>query len=179
MSLFLYALLGLDDGLAKERFTPPTRGADRLSLAIVQLVAVAHLVVGALDMGRWHSAPVSPALRAMSLVAMAITGALVFYAMHSNRFFSAVVRIQDDRGHHVIDKGPYALVRHPGYAGMIPLMAFSGLALGSWWSFALGLVYAGLIFRRVLFEDEFLRMNLTGYREYVQRVRYRLVPGVW
>ena len=179
LSLFLYGLIGLDDDLAKERFTPPTRGADRLWLAAVQIVAISHLVIGALDMGRWHTAPVPYPVRAVSLVGMAVTGFMVFYAMQSNRFFSSVVRIQADRGHHVIDKGPYAHVRHPGYAGMIPLMAFSGLALGSWWSFGLGLVYAALIFRRVLFEDEFLQKNLAGYREYVERVRYRLVPGVW
>ena len=128
-------------------------------------------------MGRWHVAPVTPGIRAISLVGVAVTGVIVFYAMHSNRFFSSVVRIQDDRGHHVIDQGPYSIVRHPGYAGMIPFMAFSGLALGSWLSFGFGVVYAALILRRVLFEDEFLQANLCGYREYVQRVRYRLDAG--
>ena len=62
---------------------------------------------------------------------------------------------------------------------MIPVMAFSGLALGSWPAFALGLIYAGLMFRRVRFEDEYLRANLTGYPEYAARVPYRLVPGIW
>jgi protein-S-isoprenylcysteine O-methyltransferase Ste14 len=179
MSVFLYAILGLDDDLAQERFKPPTRGADRVALAFVQLVAIAHLVVGALDLGRWHIAPVSPAVRVISMAGMVVMAVLVFYSMHSNRFFSSVVRIQAERGHRVVDVGPYARVRHPGYAGMIPLMAFSGLALGSWLAFALGVVYGGLIFRRVLFEDKFLQANLTGYREYVQRVRYRLVPGLW
>ena len=64
--------------------------------------------------------------------------ALFFRAMMANRFFSAVIRIQKDRGHHVIDQGPYAIVRHPGYAGMLPSMAFGGLALGSWMGFAIG-----------------------------------------
>lgn len=179
MAVFLYALLRLDDDLAKERFTPPNRGADRVALAFVQLVAVGHLVIGALDSGRWHLAPVDPTLRAISMAGMVATGVLVFYSMQSNRYFSTVVRIQTDRGHRVVDSGPYARVRHPGYAGMIPLMAFSGLALGSWLSFAFGVVYGAMIFRRVLFEDAFLQANLSGYREYVQRVRYRLVPGVW
>jgi protein-S-isoprenylcysteine O-methyltransferase Ste14 len=62
---------------------------------------------------------------------------------------------------------------------MIPLMAFSGLALGSWLAFALGLIYGALILRRALFEDRFLHANLTGYREYAERVPYRLLPGVW
>ncbi len=57
---------------------------------------------------------------------MATAALLVFRAMHSNRFFSSVVRIREDRGHRVVESGPYSRVRHPGYAGMIPLMAFRG-----------------------------------------------------
>lgn len=179
MTILLYALLGIDEDLAQERFRPPSRGADRAWLAAVQILALAHLVVGALDLGRWHLAEVPPAVRAVAFAGMAAAGMLIFVAMHSNRYFSSVVRIQDDRGHRVVDSGPYSLVRHPGYAGMIPVMALSGLALGSWLAFGIGVVYGILIVRRVLFEDRFLQANLTGYREYVQRVRYRLVPRLW
>jgi protein-S-isoprenylcysteine O-methyltransferase Ste14 len=62
---------------------------------------------------------------------------------------------------------------------MIPSMPFSGLALGSWVGFAIGLAYAAMMLRRVLFEDAFLRSNLEGYQAYTGRVRYRLIPGVW
>lgn len=179
MVLLLYALLGLDDDLAKERVRPPTRGADRVGLAAIQIVALAHLVLGALDLGRWHLTAVPGPLRVTAFVGMAASGYLVFHAMQSNRFFSSVIRIQDERGHRVVDSGPYSRVRHPGYAGMIPLMALSGLALGSWLAFGVGLGYAALILRRVLFEDRFLQANLAGYRDYVERVRYRLVPGIW
>jgi protein-S-isoprenylcysteine O-methyltransferase Ste14 len=89
------------------------------------------------------------------------------------------VRVQDDRGHRVIDSGPYSVVRHPGYAGMLLGMPFSGLALGSWLAAGIGLVLSALIFRRVLFEDAFLKKNLTGYAAYADRVRHRLIPGVW
>lgn len=179
MALLLYALFGIDEDLARERFRPPSGGVDRAWLAAIQIVAVAHLVVGALDLGRWRLAAVPVSLRAAAFVGMAAAAGLIFHAMQSNRFFSSVVRIQDERGHRVVDRGPYARVRHPGYAGMIPVMAFSGLALGSWLAFAIGLLYGGLIFRRVLFEDRFLQANLAGYRDYVNRVRYRLVPGIW
>jgi protein-S-isoprenylcysteine O-methyltransferase Ste14 len=110
---------------------------------------------------------------------MSASAVLVFRSMLTNRFFSAVVRIQSDRGHHVVDVGPYAIVRHPGYAGMIPVMPASALALGSWLSFAIALVYSALIFRRVLFEDAFLQKNLTGYADYARRVPYRLIPGTF
>jgi protein-S-isoprenylcysteine O-methyltransferase Ste14 len=178
-ALLLYALFGIDEDLARERFRPPTRGADRAWLAVIQIVALAHLVLGALDLGRWHLAAIPAPLRALAFAGMAGSAILVFASMQSNRYFSSVVRIQHDRGHRVVDSGPYARVRHPGYAGMIPLMAFSGLALGSWLAFALGLIYGALILRRALFEDRFLHANLTGYREYAERVPYRLLPGVW
>ena len=82
---------------------------------------------------------------------------LIVRAMLANRFFSAVVRIQDDSGHHVVDSGPYSVVRHPGYAGMIVFAPLSGLALGSWLSVAVAFVYSALVLRRVLFEDRFLQ----------------------
>ena len=175
----LYALLSLDDDLARERFTPPEPGADRLSLRAVRLIALAHLVVGALDAGRLHLTSIPTSIRLVGFLGMAVSGLVVFHAMLSNRFFSPVVRIQKERGHHVIETGPYAIVRHPGYAGMILMAPFSGLALGSWISVALALAYSGLILRRVLFEDAFLRSNLDGYVAYAGRVRYRLIPGLF
>ena len=175
----LYALLSIDDDLAKERFSPPEQSADRLSLRFVRLIALGHLIIGALDSGRLHLTEMPSALRVAGLVGMAASSFLVFHAMLSNRFFSAVVRIQRDRGHRVIDGGPYRLVRHPGYAGMILAAPFSGLALGSWLSVALALIYSILILRRVFFEDAFLRKNLEGYSEYAERVRFRLIPGLF
>ena len=175
----LYAFFSLDDDLARERFHPPTAGADGVALHFVRAAAVAHLVVGALDSGRWHLTPVQPGLRAFALAAMALTLGMFYRAMHENRFFSSVVRVQNERGHHVIDSGPYSIVRHPGYAGLIVGIPLSGLALGSWLAAGIGLVMSGLILRRVIFEDSFLRKNLDGYDAYTGRVPHRLIPGVW
>lgn len=175
-----YALLSMDEDLAKERFRPPTAGADRIALRFVRVVALVHIIVGALDAGRWHlTSPLPAGVRALAMLGMA-AGLLMFYrAMRENRFFSAVVRIQDDRGHRVIDSGPYGVVRHPGYAGLILVPPFSGLALGSWAAVAVGLAMSALVVRRVLFEDSFLRQHLDGYADYTQRVPRRLIPGVW
>jgi Putative protein-S-isoprenylcysteine methyltransferase len=104
---------------------------------------------------------------------------MFFRAMRENRFFSAVVRIQSDRGHRVVDTGPYSIVRHPGYAGLLLVPPVSGLALGSWLAFAVGVMMSMMVVRRVLFEDAFLREHLEGYRAYAQRVPHRLIPGVW
>ena len=174
----LYPAVGLSDELAKERFSPPEPGADKAPLAAIRLLALSHVIVSGLD-GRWGLSHVPDALRIVGLVGMALSVTLVFRAMMTNHYFSAVIRIQSDRGHRVIDQGVYGIIRHPGYAGMIPSMAFSGLALGSWWGFAIGIGYSLLMLRRVLFEDAFLRSQLGGYPEYMTRVRYRLIPGVW
>jgi protein-S-isoprenylcysteine O-methyltransferase Ste14 len=174
-----YGLAGIDDELARERFRPPTKGADPVALRFVRVFALAHLVLGALDTGRWHLAPVDPALRAFSLVAMVLTFGAFFRAMHENRFFSAVVRVQSNRAHRVVDTGPYSVIRHPGYAGLLLAMPFSGLALGSFISAGIGVVLSALIVRRVMVEDAFLRQNLEGYTDYAARVPHRLVPGLW
>ncbi len=175
----LYAFASIDDDLAKERFHPPEPGADRLPLRAIRLIALAHIVVGALDAGRWHLAPVSDLVRAIALPVMVVSALLVVQSMRANRFFSPVVRVQTERGHRVIDRGPYGTIRHPGYLGMIISVMSSGLVLGSWLGFAVAAVYAALILRRVFFEDAFLKVNLEGYADYARRVPYRLIPGGW
>ena len=177
-SIALYAVLSIDSDLAKERFTPPTSGADAVSLRQVRIVAVAHLLAGLLDSRfKWTSVPAG--WRFVGLAGFALGFLLIVKAMKTNRFFSAVVRIQDDRGHHVVDRGAYSWVRHPGYAGMISAIPLGGLAMGSWIAVGFGLVYSALILRRVFFEDRFLQNNLEGYKAYTGRVRYRLVPRIW
>jgi len=178
-SATVYAMFAMDEDLLQERFHPPTAGADGVALHFVRAAALSHFVVGALDSGRWHVTSVPPGLRAIGLAVMAATLAMFFRAMRENRFFSSVVRVQNERGHRVVDTGPYGIVRHPGYAGLIWAMPFSGLALGSWIAAAIGLVMTGLILRRVMFEDAFLKTNLEGYAAYTDRVRHRLIPGVW
>ena len=173
-----FALLSIDEDLARERFTPPEPGADRLPLRAVRFIALGHIVLSLID-GRMGWSEVPAPLRAIGLAGFVGGFSVIVLAMRANRFFSAVVRIQRDRGHRVVDAGPYAWLRHPGYAAMILAIPLGGLALGSWYGALAGLLYSGLILRRVIFEDRFLQQNLEGYRDYAQRVRYRLVPGVW
>jgi protein-S-isoprenylcysteine O-methyltransferase Ste14 len=172
------ALWSIDDDLAKERFAPPEPGADRLSLRAVRLVALAHLAVSLAD-GRFDWSEVPAWMRALGLTGFVAGFLVIVQAMRVNRYFSPVVRIQRERGHRLVDAGPYAWLRHPGYAAMIMAVPMSGLALGSWYGTLVGCVYSLLILRRVSFEDGYLQEHLEGYREYASRVRYRLVPGLW
>jgi protein-S-isoprenylcysteine O-methyltransferase Ste14 len=96
-----------------------------------------------------------------------------------NRFFSPVVRIQAERGHQVIRRGPYGFIRHPGYSGYLLAAPGLSLALGSWLSLLPALLVCLLIARRTMIEDRYLHDHLGGYPAYANDVRYRLLSGVW
>jgi protein-S-isoprenylcysteine O-methyltransferase Ste14 len=136
------------------------------------------LVVGLDELLNW-----SPAFSIrIKIIALAIilTGYIWgSYALIQNRFFSGMVRIQSDRGHQVITSGPYRWMRHPGYAGAICTYLATPLFLDSGWAFipAVFLVIALVI--RTSLEDKVLHVELEGYSEYADKVRYRLFPGVW
>ena len=99
--------------------------------------------------------------------------------MVANRFFSAVVRIQTDRGQTVVTSGPYRLVRHPGYAGGMLAWLAAPLALDSLWALLPAALTALALVIRTILEDRMLHAGLPGYAEYAQRTRARLLPGVW
>jgi protein-S-isoprenylcysteine O-methyltransferase Ste14 len=99
--------------------------------------------------------------------------------MKENAFLSDVVRIQEDRGHTVCSKGPYKYVRHPMYVGVILIIVCFPFSLGSLYALIPALVIVILFFIRTALEDKTLQEELPGYKEYAQRVRYRLIPGIW
>ena len=175
---FVIVLLTIDRGLLQERMRPGPGGKDRLMRWIAMPFILAQLVVAGLDVGRFGWSNTVPfGVQVAGLAGYAVSLALAYWAMAVNRFFSSVVRIQQDRGHHLITAGPYQYVRHPGYAGGMVACLCSGLALGSWWSM---LPVAGMVLlflRRTVMEDRFLKKELPGYAEYAQQVRFRLVPG--
>jgi protein-S-isoprenylcysteine O-methyltransferase Ste14 len=104
---------------------------------------------------------------------------LITWSMVVNPFFEKTVRIQTNHGHHVIDAGPYAYVRHPGYVGFAAWMGSVPLMLPSTWAFLpAALVVVGFVVRTAL-EDRTLQAELPGYAEYATRVRFRLIPGFW
>lgn len=101
------------------------------------------------------------------------------WVMRENTYLSQVVKIDKERGHHVITTGPYAIVRHPMYTIVIVLLFAVPIALGS----RFGLIPAGLLavllLVRTYLEDRTLQTELTGYIEYTKQTPYRLIPGIW
>jgi protein-S-isoprenylcysteine O-methyltransferase Ste14 len=100
-----------------------------------------------------------------------------FFVFRANTFTSATIELAPKQK--VISTGPYALIRHPMYAGGLVLLAGIPLALGSWWGWLIVAAMVPALIWRLIDEEKFLARNLAGYREYQQKVRYRLVPGVW
>ena len=168
--------------LAKERskIQPGTKSWDRFLVAgAAVLTPFAMYIVAALDRRFEWSQPVPLWFRLEGFALAALAGLLTFQAMAVNRFFSATVRIQSDRGHHVVDTGPYRKVRHPGYTGMILFHLGIPLLLGSWWALIPGGVCGALFVIRTALEDRTLRAELPGYAEYAARVPKRLLPLIW
>ena len=179
-AVFFAAFALLDRGLLQERMRPGGRPTP-LGLRVLNVVLLTHWIIAGLDRGRLHWSDSVPLwLQAFALFTIVAAYALVFWAMVENRFFSSVVRIQSERGQHVVESGPYAFLRHPGYSAGILILAASGVALGSWIAAAfLVVVSVPFLLYRVIHEDRVLQEQLPGYRDYAQRVRWRLVPGIW
>jgi protein-S-isoprenylcysteine O-methyltransferase Ste14 len=111
---------------------------------------------------------------------MLIGNGVVFLACRANTFAAPVVKIQPERGQQVVEAGPYAVVRHPIYAGNLILMAGAPLLLGSWGGLAATIaLFVPLLVLRAILEERALSQGLEGYPRYAMRVRYRLIPGIW
>jgi protein-S-isoprenylcysteine O-methyltransferase Ste14 len=146
-------------------------------MILVMMLAV--LILAALDDGRYHWSHV-PWWGCVLGYALLIAGMLgLTWAESVNKFFEPSVRIQTDRGHRVIDTGPYAIVRHPGYVSGFLVFIGMPLSLGSLWALIPTILLCLTVVVRTIWEDQTLREELAGYNEYTQRVRYRLIPGVW
>lgn len=171
-----------DPDLSRERSRPGpgTQAWDRRWLAIYRFLPFAIWIVAGLDIGRFHWSDTVPlAWQIAGLVGFAASVALAQWAISVNTFFSRWVRIQRDRGHRVVTAGPYRYVRHPGYLGNMLSWLCSGLALGSWLAMVPATVMALLYVIRTAREDRILQEELEGYAAYAEKVRYRLLPGLW
>jgi len=175
-------IFGQNRDLLEER-QRPGQGAkpwDQVILRIYFLFTLALFVVAGLDVGRFHRSDTVPlGLQIVALVGFALAFALNIWAMAVNDFYSRVVRIQRDRGQYVVSEGPYRYVRHPTYIGSILSWVCAALALGSWLALVPVVLIAATFTVRTALEDRALQEELEGYKEYAQRVRYRLLPGIW
>jgi protein-S-isoprenylcysteine O-methyltransferase Ste14 len=181
--IFSVWLLRRDPALLASRIGPLVqRGQpvwDKVFLITFIFVWCGWLVLMGLDTQRWRTSQMPVLLNVLGGVLVIAGFVATLWVFRENTFAAPVVRVQAERAHRVIDTGPYAVVRHPMYASALLYLIGMPLLLGSWYGllcvpfFVLGLA------PRAVFEERLLRKNLPGYADYMSRVRYRLVPGIW
>jgi protein-S-isoprenylcysteine O-methyltransferase Ste14 len=161
----------------------PQEGAKKWDFVLVSIMGIFTLityVISCLDV-RLGWSPAIPLGVEIAAVVLSVLGydVLLQWSMIVNAFFTAVIRIQTDRGHTVITSGPYQLVRHPGYLGTILFYILTPIILGSLWGLIPSITTGILLVVRTALEDKTLQNELPGYKDYTKQVRYRLVPGIW
>lgn len=158
---------------------------DKIFLTIFIFLLILIPLFAGLDyqgfFGTWVVLPFAvPFWLVLSGFGLVVIGEIVFgWAMVSNPFFHGMMKIQNERDHQVISKGPYRWVRHPGYLGQILYYLGTPLLLNSWWAFLLGIIMTFSFVYRTYKEDQMLRNDLDGYSEYAEHTSRRLFPGIW
>lgn len=150
--------------------------SQKIIVTIAFLAFAGELLIPALDHRfGWSDVPTSIVILGNALIALSYIG--FYFVFRENTYGAATIRVEENQS--VISTGPYAIVRHPMYAAALILMLGIPLALGSWWGlFALVAGVPALVWR-ILDEERLLKRDLTGYAEYTQRMRFRLIPGLF
>jgi len=179
--VFTAAILLLSNGLHAERSKrhADAKTWDRNLVGILFIMGFIVLATAGFDHRFGWTGELPVMVPALGFVLVVLGNALVIRSSMVNEFFSATVRIQEDRGHTVVSEGPYRFVRHPGYVGMITYVICQPLLLGSLVALVPAILTAGFFVLRTSLEDRTLQEELPGYREYARNVQYRLVPFVW
>ncbi|MBA0049277.1 isoprenylcysteine carboxylmethyltransferase family protein [Mycobacteroides sp. LB1] len=175
-------LLNYNPALLAERLGSPSQpnqtAWDKVFVVIAMVGTLAWFAVPGLD-HRWHWSDVPVWLQIVGAVLIVVSLLSMVLVFRANSFAAPVVKIQAERGHSIVDSGPYAYVRHPMYTGAIPFMIGMPLLLGSWYALIGSAVTVVALGFRAVGEERLLTKELDGYPEYAARVRYRLVPYVW
>ena len=181
--LISYLLAHDDPGLLAERTKALIQQGqpiwDQIIVVAIVVAAAGWLIVMGLDAVRfqWSTMPIW--LQWLGAAGVIISIWIYHLTFRANTFLANVVKIQSERDHKVISTGPYAIVRHPLYAGVLLFLPMAALMLGSWVGLAVAPLVASLYIVRTALEDRELRNSLYGYADYSRRVRYRLIPLVW
>jgi protein-S-isoprenylcysteine O-methyltransferase Ste14 len=156
-----------------------TKPWDKILAPMLGYGSILIPVIAGLDrLYGWSPASI-PTVNLPALFGLILGYGFASWALIENRFFSGTVRIQTERGHHVVTTGPYRLVRHPGYAGALLGYVSIPLLLDSLWAYIPAVLLMFVMVVRTALEDRTLQNELPGYREYAQKTRFRLMPGIW
>jgi protein-S-isoprenylcysteine O-methyltransferase Ste14 len=171
-----------DPDLAKER-KKPGKGVkiwDKVFITFFSTFLLSSMVIGILDTARFGwTQSFDVGWYFVGYLALILGTAGFLWPMWTNHWFATLVRIQDDRGHKVVQTGPYKFVRHPGYVGAIFMSLGIPLVFGSWWGMILAAAAVISLIIRTSLEDKTLQRELDGYKDYAKKVPYKLIPGIW
>lgn len=152
---------------------------DKVFAVLYFVFLFSMFIVCGLDVGRLHLSSIGIGFLVVGVIIFVVGWAFAVWAMVENKFFETTVRVQMEREHRVVSTGPYAIIRHPGYAGMILFYGCSPFIIGSLYGLIPVILLAFAFVFRTYFEDRLLYEELTGYKEYTKKVKYRLLPFVW
>jgi protein-S-isoprenylcysteine O-methyltransferase Ste14 len=176
-------LVRSDPELLKERVASPIQRDqplwDRVLVPVFMLLFVVWLVLMSLDAVRFGWSDVPVWLQVLGALGLVLSFYVMYLIFRENAYLYPVVKLQEERGQSVVTTGPYRYVRHPLYSSSLIFFPATALLLGSWLGLLFSSVLIAMIILRTALEDRLLRSRLTGYAEYAQTVRYRLIPHVW
>jgi protein-S-isoprenylcysteine O-methyltransferase Ste14 len=170
-------LVKSDPGLLERRLRFGERVArQRMIVRLSQLpFTIGFLIPGFDDRFNWSD--ISPVLVVFANIMVFLGYWWVYLVFRENSYTSRIIAVE--KGQKVISTGPYAIVRHPMYLGMMIMYLFTPVALGSWWAMIVFIFIPVVFIFRILNEEDILRKDLPGYQEYCLKVRYRLIPYIW
>lgn len=166
----------------RARFTEVegTKPWDRILSPLVGIyLPTLGMVLAGLDKRAGWSSGVPAGVQVLALLLVACGYVIAVWALLANPFFSAVARIQRERGQHVVASGPYRFVRHPAYAGSVLASLALPFMLDALWALVPSLIMIAALIIRTRLEDRMLVEELDGYRAYARQTPFRLVPGIW
>lgn len=166
-----------DPGLLERRLRFGEKVArQKMIVRLSQLPFTIGFLIPGFD-DRFHWSDISPVLVVIANILVFLGYWWVYLVFRENSYTSRIIAVE--KGQKVISTGPYAIVRHPMYLGMMIMYLFTPVALGSWWAMIVFIFIPVVFIFRILNEEDILRKDLPGYQEYCLKVRYRIIPYIW
>jgi protein-S-isoprenylcysteine O-methyltransferase Ste14 len=177
MISFLIFLLKTNPELLERRMRVREKQAEQKFIVIIGSIIffLVFLLPGFDKRFRWSEVPMEMVIVADIFVLLSYL--MIFLVLRENRYASRIIEVERDQ--EVISTGPYAIVRHPMYLGASLMYLFSPLALGSYWAIIPSFLMIPVLVARIRNEEKILERELEGYQKYMQKTKYRLVPGIW
>ena len=161
----------------KEGVKGKAEGSDKWRMPLLSAIFVIEFILPGFD-ERYGWSEMYIVLNVLGFVGLGLGLYFIFTTMLENAYASKVLDVRKDKGHKVIDTGPYAHVRHPMYSGFILMFISVPFCLDCWYALIPGVAFFALIMVRINYEEEMLIKQLDGYEKYRKKVKYKIIPKI-